>query len=157
MANLSTKIEDYRMIKWLKKHWLKYERIVVLILGFVLVAAISFEFGLLEGQKWDNPPLVIEKMAQNSQNTENVGSGGSNSPVTLKNSPEAKIEPSGAVSRAVAPAITAKCAFVGSKNSKKFYRPNCPWAKQIKPENVVCFATAEEALGQGRTETKCEK
>jgi methylphosphotriester-DNA--protein-cysteine methyltransferase len=43
------------------------------------------------------------------------------------------------------------CAFVGSKNSNKFYPPTCSYAKRIKPENVVCFATSQEALAQGRT------
>jgi hypothetical protein len=46
-----------------------------------------------------------------------------------------------------------KCAYVGSKNSNKFYPPSCSYAKHIKPENVVCFINREEALAQGRTES----
>ncbi|MDD5464346.1 MAG: hypothetical protein PHP62_04295, partial [Candidatus Moranbacteria bacterium] len=52
---------------------------------------------------------------------------------------------------------TASCAYVGSKNSDKFYLPTCSYAKRVKPENLVCFKPAEEAIGQGRTESKCGK
>ncbi|MEM2605418.1 MAG: thermonuclease family protein [Candidatus Pacearchaeota archaeon] len=35
--------------------------------------------------------------------------------------------------------------FVASKNSKKYHRCNCEWAKKIKPENLLCFKSKEEA------------
>lgn len=35
--------------------------------------------------------------------------------------------------------------FVASKNSDKYHRCDCKWAKKIKKENLLCFKTKEEA------------
>ena len=45
--------------------------------------------------------------------------------------------------------------FVGSREGDVFYECDCRYAKQINPENVVCFASAEEALMQIRTKSEC--
>jgi len=37
-----------------------------------------------------------------------------------------------------------ECLFVGSKNSKKYYKPDCKYAKRIKPENIVCYQSKEQ-------------
>ena len=39
--------------------------------------------------------------------------------------------------------------LIGSKTSKKYHRPDCPYAIKIKPENKVYFANAAEAQKQG--------
>jgi hypothetical protein len=143
MKNAFTKIKEFL---------LKHEQKIVLVIAFCLISAVSYEFGVLQGQKWQQKPLVIEKPANISdeQKSSNLGN----------------YEPSGtvkAVTSQVAASNTgsatnmANCAFVGSKNSNKFYPPTCSYAKRIKPENVVCFKSAEEAIGQGRTESKCTK
>lgn len=41
------------------------------------------------------------------------------------------------------------CAFVGSKNSTKYHLPTSGSAKRIKPENLVCFTGADEAVARG--------
>lgn len=46
-------------------------------------------------------------------------------------------------------------AYMGSKNGTKYYAPDCPAAKRIKPENVVWFQTAEDASLQGYTAASC--
>jgi hypothetical protein len=131
----------------IKEFFLKNEQKIVLIVAFCLVSVISYEFGLLQGQKWQQKPLVIEK--------------GINTPVSNQTTQnEASITPEN-VSSAVLPTqnnsivSTANCVYVGSKSSTKFYLSTCSWAKSIKPENLVCFKTAEEAIKQGRTESKC--
>jgi len=132
----------------IKDFWLQNEQKIVLVLGFCLVSAVSFEFGFLQGQKWQQKPLVIEKpaelangqLAQAAANSEPTGASQTSS---------------GQVSSQTAVAGKNACAFVGSRNSNKFYLPTCSYAKRIKPENVVCFKSAEEALAQGRTESKC--
>lgn len=47
----------------------------------------------------------------------------------------------------------AGCLYVGSKNSDKYYPPDCRYAKRIKPENLVCFKSEQEVkdrvLGKG--------
>lgn len=37
------------------------------------------------------------------------------------------------------------CLYVGSKFSKIYHKPECKWAKRIKPENLICFKSKEEA------------
>lgn len=36
------------------------------------------------------------------------------------------------------------CLYVGSKNSDIYHKPDCKWAKRIKPENLICFKSIEE-------------
>jgi len=39
--------------------------------------------------------------------------------------------------------------YVGSSKSNKYHYPNCQWALKIKPENLVKFNSAMEALAAG--------
>ena len=41
------------------------------------------------------------------------------------------------------------CKYVASKNSKKYHKPDCKWAKKIKKENLICFKTRKEAENEG--------
>lgn len=128
----------------IKEFFIKYEQKIVLIVAFCLVSAISFEFGLIQGQKWQQKPLIIEKL---SGAPEGQANGQIEPPVSLNNASSPKtqsLEPK-----------TSSCAYVGSRSSNKFYLPTCSYAKRVKPENLVCFKTAQEAITQGRTESKC--
>lgn len=132
-----------------REFFLKHEQKIVLIIAFCLISGISYEFGVLQGQKWQQKPLIIEKPAniseeQKSSDLSNFGASGT----AQKSSTDSNNTSTGSAT---------KCAYVGSKSSTKFYLPTCQWAKSIKPENVVCFKSAEEAIGQGRTESKCTK
>jgi hypothetical protein len=40
--------------------------------------------------------------------------------------------------------------YVASKNSKVFHRPDCIWAKRIKPENLVGYSSRDEAINAGK-------
>lgn len=46
-------------------------------------------------------------------------------------------------------------AFMGSKNGTKYYTPNCPASKRIKPENVIWFQSAQDATLQGYSKGSC--
>jgi hypothetical protein len=46
-------------------------------------------------------------------------------------------------------AVAADCKYVGSAKSDKYHYPTCRWARKIKPQNLVCFGSAAEALGKG--------
>jgi len=46
-------------------------------------------------------------------------------------------------------------AFVGSKNSNKFYPADCRFVKLIKEENKIFFGSVEEGKRAGRTFTEC--
>lgn len=47
--------------------------------------------------------------------------------------------------------------FVGSKNSDKYHYCHCSYAKRIKPENLVCFFSEEEAIEKGYTQSSCQQ
>ncbi len=140
----------------LKEFLSENEAKIALIIGFVLVCAISFEIGVLQGQKWQQKPLVIEKQVSVTTEWETASGGSSVSPEKVPTSQNDATLTETATSK-TAPTNSKNCAYVGSKNSTKFYAPNCSWAKSIKPENLVCFQTAQEAISQGRTESKCTK
>jgi len=36
------------------------------------------------------------------------------------------------------------CLYVGSKNSETYHKPDCKWAKKIKPENLICYKSESE-------------
>lgn len=113
--------------------WLKYEPKIVMISGLILVAAVSFEFGLMQGQKWQQKPLIIEKTASQE---------------ALKGEAVNLTTPDPKTAQGAFLAVKKDCTFVGSKNSTKYHLPTCQWAKRIKPENVVCFKSAEEATAK---------
>ena len=45
--------------------------------------------------------------------------------------------------------------YVGSVNSDKYYVCDCRYAKNINPENIVCFASDTEALAMNYTKIQC--
>lgn len=118
--------------------WEKYENKVVLGVGLFLVAIISFEAGVLQGHKFEQEALVIEK----TSNAQIASISGENGAVLGVQGSDLKIENTKAED-------SQKCLFVGSKNSNKFHKPDCRWAKNIKPENLVCFKSEEEAKSRG--------
>ncbi|MFZ2976041.1 MAG: hypothetical protein WA055_05450 [Candidatus Moraniibacteriota bacterium] len=126
--DLKTKTRDF---------WQKYEHKIILIIGFILVAIISFEGGVLKGQKTAQNPLIIEKPADNNNQTVCGVSQAQNLPS------EAKKDPSEIST------LPQTCAFIGSKNSNKYHLPTCRYAKNINPENRVCFSSKIEAESRG--------
>jgi len=114
----------------------KYEIKIVLILGFLLVAGLSFEVGFIQGKKIENVPLIVEKAPQSSKNKPE--SSQNQKSVTDTNYAKSSLESSSKT-------LPKNCTYVGSKNSNKYHLPTCRWAKQIKPENIVCFKSAEDA------------
>ena len=123
------------MIAKIKDFWVKYEHKVVLVLGFVLVAVLSFEAGILKGQRIEQNPVVVKgaEISASCEGSQENASRSSNLPSSEAVRPE-KDNTAG-----------QNCAFVGSKNSNKYHLPTCQWAKRIKPENIVCFKDENEA------------
>lgn len=130
-------------ISKLKAFFQKNEQKIVIFIGFCLISAISYEFGVLQGQKWQQKPLVIEKPAVTPMKEES-GQNEASSPLSSNFT-----STNGSTS-------TLGCAFVGSKNSDKFYVPSCQWAKRIKPENLVCYKSEQEALDKGKAKSDCK-
>lgn len=138
----------------IKKFLESHEKKIVLAVGLVLVAVLSFEAGLLKGQKWQQDPLVIEKpVAGVIAGAEScaIAPADSGTPAATSVQASAPVQ--------TQPASTkGACNFVVSKNSNKIHPTvNCTWADRIKPENKLCFSTLEEAKAKGYIEGSCIK
>jgi hypothetical protein len=48
----------------------------------------------------------------------------------------------------------AEYKYVASKNSGVFHKPDCFWAKRIKPENLVGYGSRDEAINAGKKPCK---
>jgi hypothetical protein len=131
--------------------WLKHEQKIVLAIGMILIAAVSFEAGFLKGQQNKGDPIVVNKVASAeiaSANTGQKQTDASDKKTTSANSKPASTE-------SIATTDNQKCAFVASKNSNKYHLPTCRYAQNIKPENKVCFSSKEEAEIRGFQGAKC--
>ena len=134
------------ILNWIKNH----EKELFLILGLILISIFSFEIGIIRGQKNVSKPIIIErptegqKMPQEREITSKPTMN-DNKAETLENTQNK------------APSNQKECQFVGSKNSNKYHVPSCQWAKRIKPENLVCFSSKEDAASKGYTADKCIK
>lgn len=136
----------------LAEFWLKYNEKIILAAGIILIAAVSFEAGLLHGQKNKQESVLVNKTAcapcPKSEITDknNAATTGTsipqNNPITTQTTKQPATEPQ-------------NCPFVASKNSNKYHLASCQWAAKIKPENKICFPTAEEAISRGYLGAKC--
>lgn len=125
----------------IKKFWIEHELKIILAIGLILIASVSFESGYLKGKTAQNSSIVVEKPAEGQNLSPEAASG---SPVAAQNSAqETKISADGSN------IPHQNCAYVGSKNSNKYHLPTSRCAKQIKPENVVCFTSADDATAKG--------
>jgi hypothetical protein len=125
---------------WLKikEFFIKYESKIILVIGFALVAVLSFEAGVMKSAKISQGPVIIEKTALNGCEKQN------------DNPPEgqnlAQVEQKDQSSTSTP---SQNCAYIGSKNSNKYHLPTCRWAKNIKPENLICFKDKNDAESKG--------
>jgi hypothetical protein len=130
---------------------LKNEQKIVLAIGIILIAAISFEAGFLHGQKSKPESIVINKIA--AAETESTSADQSQMSASPAKTPATSSK--SALAENTVPADNQKCAYVASKNSNKYHLPTCRYAQNIKPENKVCFSSKEEAESRGFQGAKC--
>ena len=45
--------------------------------------------------------------------------------------------------------------YIGSVNSDKYYECECHYAETILPENIICFASDDEAITKGYVKVEC--
>jgi hypothetical protein len=123
----------------LLEFWKNNETKIVFLAGLVLVALISFQGGYLKGKTMPESPLVIERPAESQTSAEIASSDQSKVAINTDMQSNNNTE------------ISEKknCAYVGSKNSTKYHLPSCRYAKTIKPENLACFASKEDAQKRG--------
>lgn len=117
------------MLSQLKNFVKKNESDIVLVIGVVLVALISFGAGRLTAFRDNKEPLIIQDS-------------------TLTASVQESLAPqAGGSSQLKEPIKEGK--FVGSLKSDKYHWPWSSSAKRIKPENQIWFNSEAEAKAAG--------
>jgi hypothetical protein len=135
------------------KFWLKYEKNIVFLVGSVLIAAISFEAGYLQGQRSENSGITVNKVASSSvSNSEDQSRGKFSSDQITRSDPLVNNQPE---NQTTSKSNIQTCVYVASKNSNKYHLAACQFAQKIKPENKICFSSAEEAIKMGYQGAKC--
>ena len=112
------------------------ERDIVLVIGIVLIALLSFGAGRLTAPKLVREPIVIDK----SKIDMPTAAISANLSADLIKS-ETSIKISGQNNQ--------QGKFVASKNSKYYHWPWAPAAQRIKPENRRWFNSEDEAQKAG--------
>jgi hypothetical protein len=132
----------------MKEFWLKNGEKVILLVGIVIIALISFEAGFMKGQKGQNEPAEINQAAcaPCPKNEKSANSTSNNA--SVQQNPQSKTDAQPNIDN-------QKCAFVASKNSNKYHLPTCQFAQKIKAENRICFSSKEEAESRGYQGAKC--
>jgi len=121
---------------WAKKN----QGDIVLVIGFILVAIISFGAGYLSVPIAKKLPIVIEngqKDVVSKQVTSEQGKIGEAPNVNA------------VISAGVISGNNSQGIIVASKNSTIYHWPWCAAAKRIKPENQVWFKSEAEAQAAG--------
>ena len=138
------------------KNWLEdNQRTLVLVVGIILIALISFGLGRLTAVPKSQKPVIIETGNLSSAKTTEGQAGmvGQNQTASVG------AALSGTASSAV-PVIQKEIQgqpqngqgiIVASKSGTKYHWPWCSWAKKIKPENQVWFNSEAEAQKAGYT------
>ena len=139
MKNLSTKT-----IKFLKETWHHHGEKLLIILAIILTSLVSFNAGQTYEKSIKSTPIsmiINEKKGEDSQKIEEIKA--------LGEAMERKGVEMPANQNTEETPEKKNCAFVGSKNSDKYHLPDCRWAKNIKPENLVCFFDENDAKSKG--------
>src|SRR3989344_3511102 len=136
------------------------EQKIITIVGLILVSVISFEAGVLQGERWQQAPLIIEKPSSLPEIV-TIGKQGVVAGVAAEKA-ESTAEENRTIietkeSTGESPKTQERCMYVGSKNSDKYYPPDCHFATRIKPENIQCFSSDEDAISRGyQRSTACQ-
>ena len=159
----------------IKNFWQKNDQKILFFLSFALLAVVSFNAGRtyessvkpaeIKMSINQNPMLAsnpkqerIQALGEAVERSGAVGeigkvlaqennSNGSVPPVSVdggnQNSSDSNV------------VENKNCALIGSKNSDKYHKADCSYAKKIKAENRVCFSSPEEAQGKGYQPAQC--
>lgn len=128
-----------KYIQKIKGFAVEYQDRIVLIIGIVLIALISFGSGMLYNREISKEPIIIEEPAENANHESrimNYDSGGNSSLNFTASATNTSTQ-------------TQTEVVVASRNGTKYHLPSCPGAKQIKPENKITFSSPQEAEAAG--------
>ncbi len=134
----------------------KHEADIVLIIGIILIALISFGGGFILGERSissekisasiQNADKIQVKESISIQDTEKTFQEGDINKTTTPNQQQNNFSKEMELSSSMG---NTQCKYVGSKNSNVYHLPDCPGAKRIKEENKRCFSSKEEAEKAG--------
>ena len=153
---------DFTPDRWgIIKNWFEDNQAdIVLVVGVILIALISFGLGRLSAPQNNKEPIVIEQNQESGiknndasilNNLEQGSGDGQNNPSTSAAADSLRSGNNVGVEAAVG----AKGIFVASKNGAKYHWPWCSFAKKIKPENQVWFKSETEAQKAGYSACGC--
>lgn len=126
------------------------ERILFGVIIF-LVAAISFKAGIMKEREQESTELKVFLNNEQKLDLEDKKA------IALGKAVQRKGLTETVESSIVLKENKKECQFVGSKNSDKYHTMSCQWASRIKPENIVCFGSIEEAAKTGYVPASCNK
>jgi len=129
------------------KWWQSYQPILITLI-VVLIATASFGLGRLTKIKESKVPLRVEYRATSE---DAMMAGPTTNPNPVASDGAAVLGASSDSRGDAAQGASPGGQVVGSKNSTKYHFPWCGGAKQISPQNLVTFASAEAARAAGYT------
>jgi len=115
------------MLSYFKNLVNEHESDIILTIGIILIALISFGAGQLTAPQADIESVIIQN------------------PITNQNSKTASIQQA----MPVTDQAEEQGTFVGSINSNKYHWPNCSSAKKIAEKNQIWFSSEAEAQAAG--------
>ncbi len=129
-----------KLCKKIKDVFVHYEQTIITLVAIILVGVSSYAYGIAKGMTVKQPPLKITthdlseiKAFVTEQSIAETQSATSKE-ITTNNERE-------------------DCLYVGSIHGKKYYPPRCKSVKRIRPENLTCFRSVEDATQRGYTKT----
>ena len=143
------------------KNWLEDNQAdIVLVIGVILIAFISFGLGRLSAPQNKKEPVTIEqnqesKINNNATILDNLEQGSGDGQNTINSTDMNNPSTSSGNNNSVQAVAGAKGVFVASKNGTKYHWPWCSYAKNIKPENQVWFKSEAEAQKAGYAACGC--
>lgn len=147
----------------IKFFWHENDQKILTFFAIILTAMVSFQAGVSHQKEKEMASIDVnlnQKIASNPEqeklqaiagamnrkgiDVEKLAKSADSSGNSHQNS-----APNAVVAGESSESQNQQCAFVGSKNSNKYHLPSCRYAANIKPENMVCFSSKEEAEAQG--------
>ncbi len=127
---------------------------VVLVIGIIFIALISFGLGRITAPEVNKEPVVIEQNQESGITNSEASVLDSATDVPSQGTMEQNLNNTEGFSTSSnnvnsVSATSAKGIIVGSKNSNKYHWPWCAAAKNIKPENQIWFKSEVEAKAAG--------
>ena len=153
------------MLSAFKKHKNK----IVLLVNLILISSLSFMAGYFYAYQQTNHHEIKFENAEdicpdffvkdvNKNNTKSDTKETVRNSQNKNNSPQPRVGESVLGNSDVAEKNISEekgGMFVGSKNSKIYHKPDCPYAKKILDKNKIWFSSKEDAESRGYHAGKC--